>query len=120
MADTTTAAGTGVVFKGRMMTLTVLEVRETDSTRIEEQIDAQIARAPGFFERMPVLLSLPNSVPDLVALSGIIRKAGMVPVGVLDPSPEVREAAEAADLATMDSPARGAAKAAAEPAAAGA
>ncbi len=118
MADTTTAAGTGVVFKGRMMTLTVLEVRETDSTRIEEQIDAQIARAPGFFERMPVLLSLPNSVPDLVALSGIIRKAGMVPVGVLDPSPEVREVAEAADLATMDSPARGAAKAAAEPAAA--
>ncbi|MES1932570.1 septum site-determining protein MinC [Salinisphaera shabanensis T35B1] len=118
MADTTTAAGTGVVFKGRMMTLTVLEVRETDSTRIEDQIDAQIARAPGFFERMPVLLSLPNSVPDLVALSGIIRKAGMVPVGVLDPSPEVREAAEAADLATMDSPARGAAKAATEPAAA--
>ena len=114
MADTTTAAGAGVVFKGRMMTLTVLEIRETDSTRIAEQIDAQMARAPGFFERMPVLLSLPESVPDLAALSAIIREAGMIPVGVLDPGPQAREAAQAADMATMDSPARGAAKAATE------
>ncbi|MES1939550.1 cell division inhibitor MinC (septum placement) [Salinisphaera sp. T5B8] len=114
MADTTTAAGAGVVFKGRMMTLTVLEVRETDSTRISQQIDDQMARAPGFFERMPVLLSLPEQVPDLRGLRDIIRAAGMIPVGVLDPTPEVREAAEAADLATMDSPARGAAKATAE------
>ncbi|MBS63243.1 septum site-determining protein MinC [Salinisphaera sp.] len=114
MADTTTAAGAGVVFKGRMMTLTVLEVRETDSTRIAEQIDAQMARAPGFFERMPVLLSLPESVPDLAALSAIIRDSGMIPVGVLDPGPAARAAAEAAGVAIMDSPARGAAKAATE------
>ena len=107
MADTTTAADTGVVFKGRMMTLTVLEVRETDGSRIASQIEAQLARAPGFFEQMPVLLSIPDAVPDLAEVSEIVRQAGMVPVGILDPGPQARTAAEAAGLGVMASPARG-------------
>jgi septum site-determining protein MinC len=111
MADTTTAADAGVVFKGRMMTLTVLEVRETDGDSIARQIEAQLERAPGFFERMPVLLSIPEAVPDLSQLNEIIRHAGMIPVGVLDPGPEVSNAAEAAGMAVMASPARGAATA---------
>lgn len=111
MAETTTAAKTGVVFKGRMMTLTVLEVRETDGGRIASQIDAQLERAPGFFERMPVLLSIPDALPDLTEVSEIIRRAGMVPVGVLDPGPQALAAAEAAGLGVMASPARGAPKA---------
>lgn len=111
MADTTTAADTGVVFKGRMMTLTVLEVRETDGGRIASQIDTQLKRAPGFFDHMPVLLSIPDAVPDLTEVSAIIRAAGMVPVGVLDPGTQARSAAEAAGLGIMASPARGAAAA---------
>ena len=111
MADTTTAADAGVVFKGRMMTLTVLEVRETDGGRIASQIEAQLKRAPGFFEHMPVLLSIPDTLPDLAEVSEIIRHAGMVPVGILDPGPQARSAAEAAGLGVMASPARGAAAA---------
>jgi len=111
MADTTTAADTGVVFKGRMMTLTVLEVRETDGDRIASQIDTQLKRAPGFFDHMPVLLSIPDAVPDLGEVSAIIRHAGMIPVGILDPGTQARSAAEAAGLGIMASPARNAAAA---------
>lgn len=106
MADTSTAVDAGIVFKGRMMTLTVLEVRETDSDRIAAQIDAQVKRAPSFFGGMPVLLSLPDAVPDLDAVCGAIRQAGMVAVGVLDPGDDARRAAEAAGLGIMASPAR--------------
>ncbi|GAB3681355.1 septum site-determining protein MinC [Salinisphaera aquimarina] len=107
MAGTTTAAAAGVVFKGRMMTITVLEVRETDSDRIAKQIDDQLKRTPGFFSRMPVLLSLPDALPDLAALGNIVRDAGLMLVGVLDPNEQVAAAAADAGLSVIASPTRG-------------
>ena len=85
MADTSTAAGAGVVFKGRMMTLTVLEIRDTDIERIAEQIARQLERTPDFFARMPVLLSLPGERPELARVRDAARDAGLLVVGVLDP-----------------------------------
>ncbi|ROO27752.1 septation inhibitor protein [Salinisphaera orenii MK-B5] len=110
MADTSTAAGAGVVFKGRMMTLTVLEIRDTDIERIAEQIARQLERTPDFFARMPVLLSLPGELPELARVRDAARDAGLLVVGVLDPSDAAAKAATRAGLGVLNSPARAAAE----------
>lgn len=108
MTDTTTADATGVVFKGRMMTLTVLEIRETDCDCIARQVDEQLARAPGFFARMPVLLTFPDALPDLARVTEILRQADLSVVGVLDASDATAQAAREAGLGLMSSPGRNA------------
>lgn len=108
MAGTTSASDAGVVFKGRMMTLTVLEIRETDCDRIARQVDEQLARAPGFFSRMPVLLLLPAGLPDLKRVVEILRAADLSVVGVLDASDATAQAAREAGLGLMSSPGRNA------------
>ncbi|MGN8160152.1 septum site-determining protein MinC [Salinisphaera sp. RV14] len=108
MSQTKTTAGSSVVFKGRMMTLSVLEIREADCDRIAALVDEQLARAPGFFTRLPVLLSLPEAVPDLGRVAEIMTTADLVLVGVLDPSPAAAEAAREAGLGVITSPARSA------------
>lgn len=106
MVGTSSAAEASVLFKGRMMTLTVLEIRESDCERIATDIAGQLARAPGFFARMPVLLSLPGALPDLVRLREILQAADLFVVGVLDAQGETADAAAAAGLGTISSPAR--------------
>lgn len=108
MTQTKTTADSGVVFKGRMMTLTVVEIRAADCDRIAALVDQQLARSPGFLSRLPVLLSLPEVVPDLVRVGEIMTNAGLVMVGVLDPSEEAAEAAREAGLGVITSPARSA------------
>ncbi|MES1935213.1 septum site-determining protein MinC [Salinisphaera hydrothermalis] len=108
MAQTKTTADSGVVFKGRMMTLSVLEIREADCDRIAALVDEQLARAPGFFTRLPVLLSLPEVLPDLKRVADIMAAADLVLVGVLDPSDAAAEAARDAGLGVITSPARSA------------
>lgn len=88
------------------MTLTVLEIRETDCELIARQVDEQLARAPGFFARMPVLLSLPAGLPDLKRVAEILRAADLSVVGVLDASDATAQAAREAGLGLMSSPGR--------------
>lgn len=108
MAQTSSTADAGVAFKGRMMTLTVVEIREADCDRIASQVDEQLARAPGFFTRLPILLSLPDVVPDLSRVLEIMRAAELLVVGVLDPSETAAEAARHAGLGAIHSPTRSA------------
>lgn len=108
MAQTNTTADHGVVFKGRMMTLTVVEIREDDCDRIATLVEEQLARAPGFFTRLPVLLSLPDAVPDLMRVAEIMAAAELVLIGVLDPSEAAAEAARQAGLGVVESPVRSA------------
>lgn len=95
---------TGLVFKGRMMTLTIVEIRETDCERIAALIDQQLARAPGFFTRLPVLISLPARIPDLSQVIAIMAEASLVVVGVVDPTPAAAEAARRAELGIIRTP----------------
>lgn len=104
MAGHTTTADAGVVFKGRMMTLTILEIREVDVDRIATQIAAQLERSPGFFSRMPVLLSLPDAVPDLARVCEVLSGQDLIVVGVLDASESAARAAGNVGLALMKSP----------------
>ncbi|MBH03080.1 MAG: septum site-determining protein MinC [Xanthomonadales bacterium] len=108
MTQQTSSTAAGVTFKGRMMTLTVVEIRETDCEQIAAQIDTQLARAPGFFARMPVLVSLIDVLPDLSRLAAIFHAANLVVVGVLDADEAAADAASQAGLALMNSPGRGA------------
>src|SRR5699024_8694164 len=94
-----------VVFKGRMMTLTVLEVGDNDIAAISAAVERQIERSPGFFARMPVLLSLQNTTIDLPALCEVLTAADLVTVGVLDADEQTAEAAQAAGLGVLTSPA---------------
>ncbi len=91
-----------------MMTLTVLEIRETDCDSIARLVDEQLARAPGFFSRMPVLLSLPAGLPDLKRVTEILKAADLSVVGVLDAGKAAAEAAREAGLGLMSSPGRNA------------
>ena len=107
-ATHTAGEAPGVVFKGRMMTLTVVEIHATDCDVIASQIDTQLARAPGFFARMPVLVSLVDGLPDLSRLAQIFREADLVLVGLLDADGPAADAARLAGLGLVSSPGRGA------------
>ena len=91
------------------MTLTVLEIRVADSERIAADVADQVRRAPGFFARMPVVLSLPEALPDLAQVRDVLRAADLIAVGVLDAGDDaVAEAARVAGLGMIAAPARGA------------
>ncbi|HLQ85504.1 MAG TPA: septum site-determining protein MinC [Salinisphaeraceae bacterium] len=94
-----------VAFKGRMMTLTVLEVRDSDIEAIDASVQQQVQRSPGFFARMPVLLSLQVAGVDLQALCELLAAADLVVVGVLDATAADAAAAQAAGLGLLSSPA---------------
>lgn len=94
-----------VVFKGRMMTLSVLEIRDTDIAVIGNAVNQQIKRSRDFFARMPVLLSLDDSKIDLPALCEVLAAADLVVVGVLDANEQTAQIAQAAGLGLMTSPA---------------
>ncbi|RJS94378.1 septum site-determining protein MinC [Salinisphaera sp. Q1T1-3] len=106
MAQTTSSNAAGVVFKGRMMTLTVVEIGESDCDVIAGQVEQQLAKAPEFFARMPVLLSLRGELPDLARLVAVMQAADLVVVGLLDPDDAAAEAARHAGLGVLHSPGR--------------
>lgn len=89
-----------------MMTLSVLEIYDTDLTAIGQAVQHQVERSPDFFSRMPVLLSLHVDAIDLPALCEVLVAADLVVVGVLDADDEVAQAARLAGLGLMTSPAR--------------
>jgi len=68
-------------------------------------VQQQVERSPGFFARMPVLLSLQDTTVDLRALCAVLTDADLVVVGVLDADEATAQAAQAAGLGVMSSPA---------------
>lgn len=93
-----------VAFKGRMMTLSVLEIQDADMAAIDAAVKQQVERSPGFFARMPVLLSLQAEAVDLPALCEVLAAADLVVVGVLDADAHSAAAAQAAGLGLLTSP----------------
>jgi len=97
-----TAAERAINFKGRMMTLTVLEVADTDLDRIRQTLDEQIERSPGFFQSMPLLLDLPRgSGPELAPLVELLRERGLVPLALHEPDAAQSQAARQAGLGVL-------------------
>lgn len=113
------AAVEAVEFKGRMLTLSVLRLNAANLADIEGVLAAKVERAPDFFSNMPVLLDVAAEGVALAPTVELLRKHGLVPVAVFEPSPAVAASAAQAGLGVINDPraARQAEKIAAEPAA---
>src|SRR5688572_2717296 len=83
----------GLEFKGRMMTLTVARVSQPHLDILATQLEAQLARSPGFFSGLPLLLELADEQVRLDGVVGLLRKHGLTPVAVYRPSPQQAQAA---------------------------
>ena len=76
--------------KGRLYTLTALQLLETDSALFAAQLAAVVAKAPRLFDRTPVVLdcsALTEAQMDvaqfnMTALCGAMRASGLVPVAL--------------------------------------
>ncbi len=98
MADATPTNQSSVVFKGRMLTLTVLEIRSADLEQIKADAKEQISRAPQFFARLPVLLSITGVHPNLAELAASLRQLELFVAGVVDADEATADAAVSAGL----------------------
>ncbi len=92
----------GLEFKGRMMTLTVARVTQPHLDILATQLEAQLARSPGFFAGLPLLLELADEAIDLAAVVQLLRKHGLTPVGVYRPTATQAQAARDAELGVID------------------
>lgn len=95
-----------ISFKGRVMSLTVLQLQTSDPARIGEAVAAEVARAPGLFAGLPVLIDPNLHDADLAQVTETLRGNGLMPVAVLDADAKYSEAASAAGLGTMRPPAQ--------------
>ena len=74
-------------FKSSTFSVPVLVLSSVDLDVIEQQLQEKINLAPEFFRNSPLILDLQeinkqgNNI-DIAELTGIIRKAGLLPVGV--------------------------------------
>lgn len=71
--------------KGRLYTLTVLQVLNTDKTIFSQQFADTVKKAPKLFERTPVVFDLAavnQQEFDLQELCQIARANGMIPVAI--------------------------------------
>ncbi len=89
--------------KGSLFTLTVLHLWRTDLDAIERHLRTKIEQAPGFFHNVPVVLDLAEveGLPDFSALSGLLRRHSLLPVGVRNASIALQDAAVQAGLAIL-------------------
>lgn len=90
--------------KGRLYTLTVLQVLDTSPASFDEQLNDLIEQAPRLFDAAPVVLDfsmVKEADVDLTALSACIKKHGLLPVGVQGGSELLRIRAQELGLATL-------------------
>jgi len=100
--------------KGSRFTLSVLNLRSSDLAAIDERLAAVVAQAPDFLAQAPVVLEpaaeLDSDALDLVALTELLRRHGLVPVGLRGGDEALRQRAGLAGLALLGdagTPARG-------------
>jgi septum site-determining protein MinC len=92
--------------KGRVYTLTVLQVLDVNVPVFDEQLEALVSKAPRLFEQAPVVLdctAVPEAKLDLTALCACIRRRGLLPVAVQGGSALFHERAHKLGLATLRS-----------------
>jgi len=90
--------------KGRLYTLTVLQVLDTSPVSFDEHLKDLTEKAPRLFDAAPIVLDLSmvkEADVDLAALSACIRKYGLVPIGVQGGSELLQTRAQEQGLATL-------------------
>ena len=74
-------------FKSSTFSVPVLVLSSDDLVIIEQQLQEKISLAPEFFRNSPLVLDLQEINKqgydiDIAALTDIIRKAGLLPIGI--------------------------------------
>ncbi len=72
-------------FKGSMLPFTVMELDTRDLTRIEAELPAKLAQAPGFFEYAAVILGVEKVAGaglDVAAVVDLLRVHRLLPIAV--------------------------------------
>ncbi|MDF1826955.1 MAG: septum site-determining protein MinC [Legionellaceae bacterium] len=90
--------------KGRLYTLTVLQVLDTSPAVIDEQLRELVKKAPRLFDSAPIVLDLSmvkEADADLVALNHCIRQHGLLPIAVQGGSELLRTRAREQGLAAL-------------------
>src|SRR5713101_3458398 len=77
--------------QGGIFTLMVVKIGDPYDPALEREIAEQVALSPGFFADAPVVLDLKDSlgctsVADYTALRQVLRRLGLIPVGVQNAS----------------------------------
>lgn len=87
-------------FRGRMMSLTVLQVLSLDVDAVAAALAERCRSAPQLFRNLPVLIDLEacGAGGDLTALLACVRRAGLLPIGVRGDAAIWREAADHAAI----------------------
>ncbi|HUC67024.1 MAG TPA: septum site-determining protein MinC [Stellaceae bacterium] len=93
--------------QGGIFTLMVVRVGDVHDPGFGRDLEEQVARSPGFFAGAPVVIDLRDcidcaSVADFTALKQVLRRHGMVLVGVQNANPVQLRAASAVDLAAFN------------------
>src|SRR5258708_16790407 len=99
--------------QGGIFTLMVVKIGDPYDPALEREIAEQVALNPGFFADAPVVLDLKDSlgctsVADYTALRQVLRRLGLIPVGVQNASALQLRAAKSVDLSAFSGAAGGA------------
>ncbi|MEX6503141.1 septum site-determining protein MinC [Pseudomonas zhanjiangensis] len=92
--------------KGSMLAITVMELAHNDLARLDQQLAAKVAQAPGFFSNTPLVLAL-DKLPqdegtlDLAALMALCRRHGLRTLAVRANREDDIAAAAALDLPVL-------------------
>ena len=104
MTDTITKAQ-AFKLKGRLYTLTVLQLLNSDIDLFAQQCEQTVLMAPKLFEAAPVvfdLASLSHATLDLQSMCQIARDNGMIPVAIQGGSPVQDTLAQCQGLAVLN------------------
>ena len=106
-ATASTANEPTFVIKGRMQTLTVLRLLSFDWGRLESELEAHMAQAPGLLKGMPLVidcLEVAEEMPGIADLLNRLRSLGLTPVAVQNARTDVADQAVKLGLAVLREP----------------
>lgn len=92
--------------KGSVLTLSVLQLLTLDYSAFQQQLDEITKKNPKFFEHMPVIIdlqklfALDNDI-NFAEINSLLRKYGLVPVGLTHANPKQVSAAVAVGMAIL-------------------
>jgi septum site-determining protein MinC len=85
--------------KGSILTMLEIHLLDNDVSEFEHQLNAKVRQAPDFFKKAPVVIDLVDmknrgDVPDFSALTDVIRRNKLLPIGVRNGSTAQHKLAE--------------------------
>ncbi|MGB6976211.1 MAG: septum site-determining protein MinC [Gammaproteobacteria bacterium] len=101
-----TQSTTAFQLKGSLFTFTILQLLQDGFEAIEQQLVKLAKQTPAFFKHTPIIIDLQKltnqQTPiDWQGLQQLLRRQGLIPVGVLNATSDQAETAQTAGLALL-------------------